>query len=295
VPFAEVNDLTKLLPNVYKDESRARPSRSPSPRPWSWSRSSGSCRSRTRCTSEVIEIARKLEGLYRQAGMHAAGIVIADSTTCGTSCRSSGQRRRAGHPVLHERRGGQAGLVKFDFLGLKTLDVIYYAERHVNERLHRVSWPAKDVAKLWRPTRTSVRKLGNEGGQAGRGPLGGDLRHRLRGSGLQVLERAAGPHPPVSLLSLDDAKVYELISKGETLGVFQLESTGFQELLKRLKPDCFEDVVAAVALYRPGPLQTGMVDDFIDCKHGKKKVKYPHPCWSRCSSPPTAASSTRSR
>ncbi len=79
-----------------------------------------------------------------------------------------------------------------------------------------------------------------------------------------------------SRLALDDPKVYKLIGRGVTLGVFQLESTGFQELLKKLKPDCFEDIVAAVALYRPGPLQTGMVDDFIDCKHGRRSVRYPH-------------------
>jgi DNA polymerase-3 subunit alpha len=68
-----------------------------------------------------------------------------------------------------------------------------------------------------------------------------------------------------------------MISRGDTTGVFQLESSGFREILKKLKPDCLEDIVAAVALYRPGPLEGGMVDDFIDRKHGRKKVEYPHP------------------
>ena len=77
--------------------------------------------------------------------------------------------------------------------------------------------------------------------------------------------------------------------------MFQLESSGFREMLKKLKPDCLEDIVAAVALYRPGPLEGGMVDDFIDRKHGRKKVEYPHPCSTRCSPTPTASSSTRSR
>ena len=68
-----------------------------------------------------------------------------------------------------------------------------------------------------------------------------------------------------------------MISRGDTTGVFQLESSGFREMLKKLKPDCLEDIVAAGALYRPGPLEGGMVDEYIDVKHGRKKVDYPHP------------------
>ncbi len=87
-----------------------------------------------------------------------------------------------------------------------------------------------------------------------------------------------GPTPSSTIerVPLSDPKVYDLIATGDTDGVFQLESSGFKELLKRLKPDCFEDIVAAVALYRPGPLDAGMVDDYIARKHGKKKVSYPH-------------------
>ena len=85
------------------------------------------------------------------------------------------------------------------------------------------------------------------------------------------------PELNIDLLRPDHPAVYRLISSGDTLGVFQVESTGFQELCRKLKPDCFEDIVAAVALYRPGPMQSGMVDDFIDRKHGRKKVEYPHP------------------
>ena len=115
-----------------------------------------------------------------------------------------------------------AGLVKFDFLGLKTLTVIATAER---------------------------------------------LIRRLRGSA----------DFQIGNVRMDDAGVFEMISRGETTGVFQLESSGFKSLLKRLQPDCFEDIVAAVALYRPGPLEGGMVDQFIECKHGRQQIVYPHP------------------
>jgi len=117
------------------------------------------------------------------------------------------------------------GLVKFDFLGLKTLTVI----------------------------QTALELIERESNARGEAPL--DL----------------------ALIATDDAGVYKMISAADVTGVFQLESSGFRELLKKLKPDCFEDIVAAGALYRPGPLEGGMVDDFIDRKHGRKKVEYDHP------------------
>ncbi len=81
----------------------------------------------------------------------------------------------------------------------------------------------------------------------------------------------------IALIPMDDKKTFQLLQNGETTGVFQLESRGMKELIKRLKPDCFEDVIALVALYRPGPLGSGMVDDFVNRKHGRQEVKYPHP------------------
>jgi DNA polymerase-3 subunit alpha len=81
----------------------------------------------------------------------------------------------------------------------------------------------------------------------------------------------------INLIPLNDVKTYDLLKKGETTAVFQLESRGMKELIKRLKPDCFEDIIALVALFRPGPLQSGMVDDFIQRKHGHAKIEYPHP------------------
>ena len=89
--------------------------------------------------------------------------------------------------------------------------------------------------------------------------------------------RAEAERVDIALLPLDDKKTYQLISSGDTAGIFQMESSGFTEMVKKLKPSVFEDIVAAGALYRPGPLESGMVDVFINRKHGREKVSYPHP------------------
>jgi DNA polymerase-3 subunit alpha len=179
--------------------------------------------------ARLFEVARTLEGLNRQPGIHAAGIVIGDKplweyvplyavpTEEGTATWIT---------QFAKNEVEEAGLVKFDFLGLKTLTVVDHAVRLINER------------------------------------------------------RAASepPEEPLDIMMIDlvDRKVFQLIMGGNTTGVFQLESSGFKELLKKLKPDCFEDIIAAVALYRPGPLQSGMVDSFIKRKHGEEAVSYPH-------------------
>ncbi len=173
---------------------------------------------------DLFDISLSLENLNRHAGMHAAGIVISEEPLWHyvPICRGAN-----GEIVTQFAKSEveEAGLVKFDFLGLKTLTVIDDAVRLINAQ----------------------RKV------AGEEPF--DLRR----------------------IPMHDPAVFKMISAGDTTGVFQLESSGFQELLKKLKPDCFEDIIAAVALYRPGPLGSGMVDDFIDRKHGRKKVEYPHP------------------
>ncbi len=173
---------------------------------------------------ELLDVAKALEGLNRHAGMHAAGVVISEKPLWEYVPCFRGQN---GEIVTQFAKDEVelAGLVKFDFLGLKTLTVIAKAVALVNQRRRATGDTALEIDKI----------------------------------------------------PLDDAEVYKMISAADTTGVFQLESSGFREILKKLKPDNIEDIVAAVALYRPGPLEGGMVDDFIDRKHGKKKVFYPHP------------------
>ncbi len=175
---------------------------------------------------ELLDVAKALEGLNRHAGMHAAGVVISEKPLWEYVPCFRGQN---GEIVTQFAKDEVelAGLVKFDFLGLKTLTVIDKA------------------VKLIRA------------GSSQNGPNAAAF--------------------DIDRVPIDDQEVYKMISAGDTTGVFQLESSGFREILKKLKPDQIEDIVAAVALYRPGPLEGGMVDDFIDRKHGKKKVAYPHP------------------
>jgi DNA polymerase-3 subunit alpha len=180
-------------------------------------------------TKDVLEVAMALEGLNRQAGMHAAGVVIADKELWEfvPVYRPSGETTLVTQFAKDEVEA--AGLVKFDFLGLKTLTVIQNAINLINRKL-----PAD-----------------------------------------QQLTREKIP--------LDDRRTFELISAGDTAGVFQMESSGFTEMVMKMKPSCFEDVIAAGALYRPGPLDQKledgrtMVDVYIDRKHGRDKVTYPHP------------------
>lgn len=168
--------------------------------------------------AELIDQSTRLEGLTRHAGMHAAGVVISEGPL---DDHVPIFKSDASLVTQYDKNDVEdAGLVKFDFLGLKTLTVIDHAERLVNQRPDRKGDPLR-----------------------------------------------------VGDLPLDDQKTYQLISSGETTGVFQLESSGMQQLLRQLKPDCFEDIVAVVALYRPGPLGTGMIDDFVATKHGRKEPR----------------------
>lgn len=169
---------------------------------------------------ELYDASLRLEGLTRHSSIHAAGIVIS-------------QKPMVEYLPLHRGKNGEmvtqfdmkkvelVGLIKFDFLGLKTLTVI------------------DDALKL-------IRKNGK-------------------------------PAPVLEKLPLDDPQTFELLGRGETDGVFQLESDGMRRVLKALKPSCFEDIIALLALYRPGPLESGMVDDFIGRKHGLRAVEYEYP------------------
>lgn len=172
---------------------------------------------------ELIDMARRLEGVTRNAGKHAGGVVIAPSKIIDFAplyCDEEGN-----HPVTQFDKDDveTVGLVKFDFLGLRTLTIIQWAVDMVNARLR------------------------DSGGE----PL--------------VID-----HIP-----LNDAACYRALKKAETTAVFQLESRGMKDLIKRQLPDNFEDIIALVALFRPGPLQSGMVDNFIDRKHGREVISYP--------------------
>ncbi len=165
----------------------------------------------------LIDMALRLEGTIRNVGKHAGGVVIAPSSLTDFTpiyCEEGTTQLVAQYDKDDVEA---AGLVKFDFLGLRNLTIIQAA----------------------------VDRIGN----------GFDINH----------------------IHLNDPETFELLKKGETSAVFQLESRGMKELIKRLKPDCFEDIIALVALFRPGPLQSGMVDDFIARKHGHAKIEYPHP------------------
>ena len=174
--------------------------------------------------SEIMDMAYKLEGVVRNTGKHAGGVVIAPT------------RLTDFVPLYADQSGGtvvsqfdlhdveEAGLVKFDFLGLKTLTIIDWALAAVNA------------------------------------------------------ERSAGePAIDIKDVPLDDPATYEFLKTAETTAIFQLESSGMKDLIRRLLPDSIDDIIALVALYRPGPLQSGAVDDYVDRKHGKAPVAYPHP------------------
>ncbi len=175
---------------------------------------------------ELLTMAGKLEGLTRHAGKHAAGIVISEGPLWDHVPVFRDDKSGAYVTQYYKEDVEQAGLVKFDFLGLKTLTVLDIAVRLINERP--------------------------------------DLRR-------------AGKTFDLASIPLDDRPTYALLGSGETKGVFQLESSGMQQLFKDLRADNFEDIVAAVALYRPGPLGSGMVADFVNRKHGKAKVESLHP------------------
>ena len=186
---------------------------------------------------ELLDVAQALEGLNRQRRDARRRDRDLRSSRCGSTCPAPAVPTARSSPSSPRTEVEQAGLVKFDFLGLKTLTVIDIAVKLVNQRN---TGKRGEAGWVERP------------GEAGR----------------LVFD--------VNAVPLDDKAVYRMISEGDTTGVFQLESSGFKELLKKLKPDVFEDIIAAGALYRPGPLEGGMVDDFILRKHGQKKVTYQH-------------------
>ncbi|MEA3372396.1 MAG: DNA polymerase III subunit alpha [Campylobacterota bacterium] len=168
--------------------------------------------------ARVWEFSKKLEGLKRNAGMHAAGVVISNEELWYKTpiYKPSGEDTFVTQYSLNYLE--DVDLIKFDFLGLKTLDVIDNALKLVKAR--------HDVSVDW---------------------------HKI---------------------DVDDQQVYDVIQSGATVGMFQIESSGMQDLNKRLKPSNFEDLIAVLALYRPGPMESGMLDSFIERKHGREVIEY---------------------
>src|SRR5437588_1553370 len=216
VPFAEVNELTRNIPNLIEGHpATIEKALEVEPK-------LTQIQEQKPVFKTIIEYARALEGLTRSTGMHAAGVVIGEKPLWEYVPLCRGQN---GELVTQFAKDEVelAGLIKFDFLGLTTLTVISNAVKLIN----RGKKPEEQL--------------------------------------------------DIALLPLDDRKTYRLISSGDTAGIFQMESSGFTEMVKKLKPSVFEDIIAAGALYRPGPLDSGMVDIFINRKHGRERVTYPHP------------------
>ncbi|TAN67891.1 MAG: DNA polymerase III subunit alpha [Methylobacter sp.] len=172
----------------------------------------------------LIDMALSLEGTSRNAGKHAGGVVISPTKLTDFTplyCDQDGNNL----VTQFDKDDVEAvGLVKFDFLGLRTLTIIDWALQDINAKQKKLGLPSVDITTIPR----------------------------------------------------DDPDSYKLLTNAQTTAVFQLESRGMKELIKKLKPDCFDDIIALVALFRPGPLESGMVDDYINVKHGAK-AEYAHP------------------
>ncbi|MFH1124544.1 MAG: DNA polymerase III subunit alpha [Pseudomonadota bacterium] len=208
IPYGEVDRIAKLIPfgpsvtleKALEDEPELKKMENGEPR-----------------HRKLLAIARSLEGLSRHASTHASGVVISDRPLIEYLPLFKGTNDEVMTQFTMDQIE-KLGLIKFDFLGLRTLTVIKHA--------------------------------------------------------VTLIEKTTGRKIDIDKIPLDDEAAYQLCSEGKTTGVFQLESSGMKELLRRLKPGVFEDVIALVALYRPGPLGSNMVEDFIAGKHGKVKINY---------------------
>ncbi len=168
---------------------------------------------------DLIDLARSLEGVARNAGKHAGGVVISPSDLNDFTPIYCEEDSHSLVTQFDKDDVEAVGLVKFDFLGLRTLTIIDWA----------------------------IKMIDQQGGE----PL------------------------DINKIAMDDPEAFSLLQACQTTAVFQLESSGMKEMIGKLQPDCFEDIVALVALYRPGPLESGMVDNFIDRKHGEEVISYP--------------------
>ncbi len=211
IPYADVDKIAKLVPNdpkitieqAVEIEPQLQASYDKDPQ-----------------VHQLIDTSRRLEGLTRHASIHAAGVVISDKPLQKRIplFKTVDDQITTGYSMKSLER---IGMLKMDFLGLKTLTVIHQT--------------------------------------------------------IQITKRTRGEDIDIDAIRLEDKKTYDLLARAETSGVFQLESGGMRDLLRRIKPERFEDLIAILALYRPGPIGTGMVDDFIKRKNKEVEVKYDHP------------------
>ena len=210
VPLSDVNRICALIPSALGTTLESAFQAEPELRAWA---------QRDPQIGRLFHIARRLEGLARHPSVHAAGVVIADKPLEEyVPLYSAGGERITQYPMDILPK---VGLLKIDFLGLKTLSIIRRA--------------------------------------------------------VEFIQADHGVKVDIDAIPLDDRKTFAMLSGGDSLGVFQFESSGIRDLLRRLKPDKFSDLIACVALYRPGPLQGGMVEDFVMRKHGKAEIAYKHP------------------
>ncbi|HEX9949651.1 MAG TPA: DNA polymerase III subunit alpha [Thermodesulfobacteriota bacterium] len=211
LPYKEVDVIAKLIPNTLNitlDEALEQEPRLKE------------LAARDQTISHLLSLARSLEGMVRHASTHAAGVVISHRPLMEyiPLYRGSNGEVVTQYAMKDVER---VGLVKFDFLGLKTLTVLSKAA--------------------------------------------------------ELIERTKGDHIDLTRLPLGDQETFKLLGSGDTTGIFQLESSGMRDLLMKLRPETFADLIALVALYRPGPLGSGMVDDFIKRRHKKSAVRYDVP------------------
>ena len=211
IPLAEVDKVAKLVPEELKMTIKSAIALEPRLQ---------DAAARDPRIAELLRVAQALEGLARHTSTHAAGVVVAPGPMVDflPTCRGKEGETLTQYDMFHTEK---TGLIKFDFLGLKTLTVIDKALKHIKS------------------------------------DIGADL--------------------DIDTIPLDDIKTYTLLCRGDALGVFQLESSGMRELLVKMAPTQFSDLIALVALYRPGPLESGMVNDFVETKHGRAAANYPLP------------------
>ncbi|MBR9890952.1 DNA polymerase III subunit alpha [bacterium] len=229
MPYGQVDRLSKMIPvegvkpvsieKALQDEPRLREEAE-----------------REEVVDRLLKYGMQVEGLLRSAGTHAAGVVIADRPTDELVPLYQDPRSDMPATQFNMKWVEQAGLVKFDFLGLKTLTVIQNA--------------VDLILKSGRPIHVAA-------------------------DGTQLYEPAEGGENQMNLIPLDDDKTYKLYASAKTVAVFQVESTGMMDALKRMKPTCIEDIVALVALYRPGPMEN--IPVYCEVKNGQREITSVHP------------------